>query len=98
MNEELIAHVDARLKRLFPNMNHHIRRECTSRVINRNSNDPITDPDCEMIVAAWCRHNKTLYDDYLEKGIDRKEARVKINPLVVEWMQFFKRPKAPWLK
>lgn len=98
MNEELLAHVDSRLKRIFPNMNADIRRSCVSRVINRNSDGPITDPDCEAIVAAWCRHERTLYDDMLEQGMDRAEARKKVLPKVCEWIAFFKRPKAPWLK
>ncbi len=58
-----------------------------------NSNDFI-----ENMAAAWVRHNKTKYDDYVDDGMEKKKARRLTAKLVGDYMVMFKKPRAPWAK
>lgn len=90
--------IDKKLQDQFPSMRMHDRQQCIKRIGNRRNHDIITDELVRNMVAAYVRHNKTLYDDLMDKGMDKEEARGKVSKIVNNHMDFYKRKKAPWLK
>lgn len=94
-----INQLEVRMKKMFPNMNNFIRESVMKKIMYDKYVDRVdSDAFIKNMTAAWIRHNKTKYDDYMDAGMDKQEARAKTNKLVRDYIVMYKKPRAPWAR
>lgn len=90
-------HLSSRIKVMFPSIKPVDIKRIIFKIEHRKNDDIITNEMIEGYTASQARHVYTGYDEIMDSGMDKVNARKMVHNIVVEYMKMWKRPKPPWL-
>ena len=82
----------------YPSMKNRDIYRVIYKIETRHNDDVITDAMIEGYIASQARHVYTGYDELMDKGMGKLKARKLVHQVVVDYVNMWRRPKAPWLK
>jgi len=90
--------ITRKLTESYPNLKGVDIKHITKHVMRSGNNDFTDINVLNNFVVAYARHEYTGYDDLLNGGMDRVEARRQVYKAVHEYVKYWSRSKQPWMK